>query len=334
MRVLIVGGTGLISVGIVKHLLARKAEVVMFNRGQRKRNVPTSVGLITGDRNDPGFARAFQNERFDVVIDMICFTPEQAKASVAAFGGRCEQLIFCSTVCTYGVSASPTKRIDENHPQKPISSYGRNKVACERIFRKAHDAKRFNATIVRPSHTYGEGHPLIDQLDFDARSWDRIKRGQPVLVADEGKSLWQSTHRDDCGKLFAHACLRPKTYGEDYNATRDEVMSWREYYQEVALALGKAATILSLPADRIITDEPARFGLLKEITRFPGAYSSAKAKRHIPEFRCEIGLKEGAARVFKSQRARKAWPDSRTDEVYNRLAAAAVAANVHARMAR
>ena len=35
MRVLMIGGTGLISTGIVKHLLDRKAEITVFNRGKR-----------------------------------------------------------------------------------------------------------------------------------------------------------------------------------------------------------------------------------------------------------------------------------------------------------
>ena len=34
MRALLIGGTGLISIGIVKHLLARGADVTMFNRGK------------------------------------------------------------------------------------------------------------------------------------------------------------------------------------------------------------------------------------------------------------------------------------------------------------
>src|SRR6202012_5110098 len=97
LNALIVGGTGLISTGIVKHLLARGAKVTMFNRGQRENTLPPGVRQIAGDRNDVhAYANAFANERFDVVYDMICFTPEQAEASVKTFAGRCEQLVFCS----------------------------------------------------------------------------------------------------------------------------------------------------------------------------------------------------------------------------------------------
>src|ERR1700685_3193926 len=125
MRVLIIGGTGLISRGIVKHLLARGAEVTVFNRAQREDTLSGDVKRLTGDRNQlEDFERQFATTRFDVVIDMICFTPEQADSDARAFRGRCEQFIFCSTVCTYGVNMPPQVLVDESFPQEPISGYG------------------------------------------------------------------------------------------------------------------------------------------------------------------------------------------------------------------
>src|SRR5882724_6271304 len=109
LNALIVGGTGLISTGITKHLLARGARVTMYNRGQRENTLPTTVRQIVGNRDDSAaFVGTFERERFDVVYDMICFTPAQAEASIQAFRGRCEQLVFCSTACTYAV-ATPTR---------------------------------------------------------------------------------------------------------------------------------------------------------------------------------------------------------------------------------
>ena len=66
--------------------------------------------------------------------------------------------------------------IDETFPQEPISDYGRNKLECERIFLRAHEQKQLNGTIIRPSCTYGPGGMLIDNLEFNPPSWDRIER--------------------------------------------------------------------------------------------------------------------------------------------------------------
>jgi len=313
MQVLLIGGTGLISRGIVKHLLARGAEVTVFNRAQREDTLPPQVTRLTGDRNQFGdFEGRFAAARYDVVIDMICFGPEQAESAVRAFGGRCEQFIFCSTVCTYGVKMPPQVLIDESFPQEPISEYGRNKVACEQVFRQAQDAQRFQVTIIRPSHTYGPGGPVIDNLESNTAAWDRVERGQPVLCAGDGLGLWQSTHRDDCGKLFAYAALNPKTYGQDYNGTREEIVTWREYHRQVAAALGKTAAW-------IVRHDPKRFGLLHEITQFHGAYNSAKGRRDVPEFRCEIGLTRGATETFADIRRRNVWHDSSGDSTYQAM---------------
>jgi nucleoside-diphosphate-sugar epimerase len=319
-RVLVVGGTGLISTGIVKALLGRGASVTVYNRGRTKGPLPAGVDVITGDRSDrAAFERAFERARFDVVIDMICFTPDDARSTIRAFGGRCEQLELCSTVCTYGAKISPSVLIDETFPQEPVTQYGRDKVASERICAEAAAAGAFALTIVRPSHTYGPGGPLIDQLEFHPSAWDRILRGLPVLVAGDGLGLWQSTHRDDCGKFFAHAALNPKTYGEAYNTTRDEVLTWRDYYRSAAAALDRRATLVSVPAQWLFRRAPDRFGFLNEITQFHGAYSSAKAKAHVPEFRAVIGFEEGARETFADMRRRQAFRDSTEDDEYQRL---------------
>jgi nucleoside-diphosphate-sugar epimerase len=316
MRVLVIGGTGLISVGIVKHLLACKADVTVFNRGKRESSLPAEVKALVGDRNEAGFASVFSDQRYDCVIDMICFRPDQAAAAVAAAAGKCGHYIFCSTVCTYGIKSPPGVFVDETFPQEPISGYGRDKVACEQLFLKAHAEGKLKATIVRPSHTYGPGHPLIDNLEFDTIAWDRIARGLPVLCSGDGLGLWVSTHRDNCGKFFAYAAMNSKTFGQSYNATRADHTTWRDYYRQVAEVLGQPAKLLFMPADWITRHDPKRFGLLKEITAFHGAYDSSKARRDVPEFACEIDLKQGAREVFADSRLRGAWKDSAADQQY------------------
>jgi nucleoside-diphosphate-sugar epimerase len=324
---LIVGGTGVISTGIVKHLLARGIQVSLFNRGLRERTLPPGVRLIQGDRtNVPAFTRAFEHERFDAVFDMICYTPEQAEASAQAFAGRCEHLVFCSTVCVYGVKTPTSVLVDETSPLEPIRDYGKNKVACEQILTRASERGEFRLTIVRPSHTYGPGGSLDDQHESDSGAWDRVARGLPVFCTGDGLGLWQSTHRDDCGKLFAYAALAPQTYGQAYNATRDEVLTWRQYYREVARALDTHARLIFVPASWLIARDPERFDFLASISQFHGAYSSAKAKSAVPEFRATIGLEAGARETFADMRRRGTWRDSASDDAYQGMVDRALAA--------
>jgi nucleoside-diphosphate-sugar epimerase len=320
MRALIIGGTGLISSGIVEHLQARGASITLFNRGQRDSALTAGLPVIVGDRNDAAqFEQRLARERFDVVVDMICFTPAQAEATVRAFSGRVEQLIFCSTVCTYGFDVPPRVLVEETFPQRPTLQYGRDKLACEQRFRRAQAEGAFKTTIIRPSNTYGPGASLIDQMEFDSCVWDRVEQGLPVLCAEGGLGLWQSTHRRDVGRLFAYAAGNPRTYGEDFNATRDHVFTWRDYYREAAQALGTRAQLVMAPAGWVIAQNPERFGFLSDISRYHGAYSSEKAKRAVAEFRCEIDFVAGAAETLADMKRRGAWRRSEEDAEYAAL---------------
>lgn len=318
MRVLVIGGTGLVSTAVVNHLLARNADVTVFNRGNRISSA--HVKTLVGDRNDvEGFARAMSNQRFDVVIDMICFNPMQAAAAIQVFAGRCEQFIFCSSAAIYGVKSSPGIFIDETFKQEPIGGYAQAKLACEKLFLQAHADGYFKTTIIRPSHTYGPGgQGMLDNLEYDSVAWDRIERGQPVLCSGDGLGLWVSTHRDDCAKLLAYAALNPKTFGQAYNATGDQYLTWRDYYREVAGSLGYTARLIFMPAQWIATQDPKRFAFL-EISAFHNAYDSSKAMRDVPEFKCEIGLGQGALEVFADQRRRGVWKDSVGDTQYTSM---------------
>ncbi len=303
MRLLLLGGTGLISVGILKALEQRgDAEVVCFNRGQTEAKSPQPLpGFVTqrhGDRNDvAAMLEAFDGERFDVVIDMIGFNAEQARATLDLCRHvHAKHMLFCSTVCTYGTKVPAGVVVDESFPQEPISDYGRNKLAAERVLLEADAAGDVAVTIIRPSSTYGEGGHVIDNLEFDPPTWDRVRKGLPVVLAGDGLGLWNSTHRDDVGKLFAHAAGREATFGKSYNATTERVFTWRDYYREAALHFDKPAMLLFLPRDVINAADPKRFGLLREITGYHGAYTSAAARRDVPEFTCDIDFVDGVSR--------------------------------------
>ena len=77
MRVLIVGGTGLISTAITRFLVERGDDVTLYNRGQTEADIPEGYDTITGNRKDYAAFEAQMAEagNFDAVIDMIGFVP-------------------------------------------------------------------------------------------------------------------------------------------------------------------------------------------------------------------------------------------------------------------
>jgi nucleoside-diphosphate-sugar epimerase len=296
MRVLVIGGTGLISTGIVKALLARNHEVTVFNRGQHKSRLPDGVTYLQGDRKDyPAFEAAMQNLECDAVIDMIAYAPDDTLSAIRAFRGRVRHFIHCSTVCTYGVTLTRLPA-DEEEPLRPISGYGRNKVACDEALLEAHRSDGFPATIFKPSHTYGPGSMILRQLGTDKYLIDRIRKGKPVIVAGDGGTLWQSLYCDDAGVGFAAAVGNEKTIGQVYNIVGREVITWDEYHRRLAAAIGCEIKIVHVPSDLLVTVAPDRHRGLNEIFRYHGVYSAAKLREHVPEFRTTVSWEEGVRR--------------------------------------
>ena len=131
MRVVVVGGTGNISTGVVKALLQFGHEVTVYNRGLTDRPVPPGVRVLHGDRADrPAFEATMQAERFDAATDMICYTAEDAESDVRAFRDV-RHFIHTSTVAVFGgpLAKRPT---DEDSPRQPVIDYGRHKAAADR----------------------------------------------------------------------------------------------------------------------------------------------------------------------------------------------------------
>ena len=162
MNYLIIGGTGLISTPMTRFLLESGEDVTLYNRGQREIRIPPGAKVIHGDRRDfPAFEQQITEAgKFDFVIDMVCFRPEEAQSVVRAFKGRIHQLVFCSTVDVYS-KPGMNMPYKEDEPRNAITDYGKNKVLCEDIFMAAHDRKDFLTTIIRPAATYGVGGTII-----------------------------------------------------------------------------------------------------------------------------------------------------------------------------
>ena len=103
MKVLIIGGTGLISTPLTHFLLERGDDVTLYNRGETPVRVPEKTHMLHGNRQDYA---AFENQmreagHFDCVIDMVGYDPGDGESVVRAFKGRVGHFIFCSTVDVY-----------------------------------------------------------------------------------------------------------------------------------------------------------------------------------------------------------------------------------------
>jgi nucleoside-diphosphate-sugar epimerase len=78
MRVLFIGGTGFISTSVSRLTIARGMNLTLLNRGMRATATPGCRVLVADVNKPEEVAAIVQDERFDVVVDWIAFTPPRA----------------------------------------------------------------------------------------------------------------------------------------------------------------------------------------------------------------------------------------------------------------
>ena len=320
MRVVVVGGTGNISVAVVRSLLDFGHEVTVYNRGQTDRPVPAGVRVLLGDRADRSqFEATMQAERFDVAIDMICYTAEDAESDVRAFRGV-QHLIHTSTMAVFG-GPLLEKPITEESPRNPVIPYGHNKVAADGVLMAANARGELPVTILMPAQTWGYQPVLLRQLDRDTRWLDRIRRGKPILITHDGELIWPHCHSDDAGVAYAAAVGRARCIGQSYILTGTRLTTWRDYHEQVAEALGCSITLVDAPADLLVKAWPENTWLLASESRWNRVYSLEKIQRDIPEFQPRIRMIDRVPELVKRLDERGLIEDSRADETEDRIIA-------------
>ncbi len=295
MRVLFIGGTGIISSACVELAVARGIDVVLLNRGQATRPIPATVSVLQGDiRDKAAVSELLQDMTFDVVADFVAFTPEHIETDLALFRGRTKQYIFISSASAYQTPPLNWLTTESTPLRNPYWAYSRNKIACEARLTAAYREEGFPVTIVRPSHTYDERSL---PLDGGYTTLHRMRAGKKVIVHGDGTSLWVLTHHRDFAKGFVGLLGNPHALGEAIHITSDEVLTWNQIFEIVADAAGVAPHIVHIPSERIAAYD-ARWGAgLLGDKAHSMVFDNTKIKRLVPDYVATIPFRQGAAEI-------------------------------------
>jgi nucleoside-diphosphate-sugar epimerase len=297
MKVLFIGGTGVISSACSQLAVERGIELYLLNRGQTTRPVPKEAHILKGDIRDKASANsALAGRTFDAVVNWIAFTPDHIEADLDLFRNRTEQYLFISSASAY---QSPPVRlpVTESTPlANPYWEYSRAKIACEERLVRAYREGGFPFTIVRPSHTYDctllpthGGYTIVD----------RMRTGQKVVVHGDGSSLWVLTHHRDFAKGFVGLLGNSRAIGEVFHITSDELLTWNQIFEIVATAAGTKAKIVHIPSDVIARFDPEwGAGLLGDKTHSM-IFDNAKIKQVVPDFSATTPFARGAEEIIR-----------------------------------
>jgi len=316
MKVLFIGGSGIISSACTALAVDAGIDLYLLNRGRTDfRPIPAAAHVLTADIRDPASAAAaLAGHTFDAVVDWIAFTPDHIAVDLELFRGRAGQFVFISSASAY---QKPPQRlpITEDTPlDNPFWQYSRNKAACEAMLTAAYRDEGFPATIVRPSHTYD-----ATLLPFHGgyTTLARLRRGAPLLIHDDGESLWTLTHHRDFARAFVPLLGEPRAIGEAYHITSDEVLTWNEIARLLAAAAGLSADLVHVPSTTIATYDAGLGDSLLGDKAHNTYFDNSKIRTIVPGFAAEIPFAEGAREIV-------AWYDAhpeaqRVDTAYDVL---------------
>jgi nucleoside-diphosphate-sugar epimerase len=296
LRVLFIGGSGIISSACARAAAGAGIELTVLNRGQTTlRPPPEGVRELRGDARDPGSVReALGAGEFDSVVDWVAFTPEHVRTSLEVFRGRTGQYVFISTASAYQTPPSRLPVTESTPLRNPYWQYSRDKIACEDLLVAEYRDTGFPVTIVRPSHTYDATKTVLE------RGWTLLARmlaGRPVIVHGDGTSLWTVTWNEDFARGFVPLLGHPRTVGEAFHITSDDFLTWDQIAHALGSALGVTPRIVHVPSDVIASVDPEwGVGLLGDKAHSM-IFDNSKLRSIVPGWHAQVPFERGAREI-------------------------------------
>lgn len=318
MRILFIGGTGIISTACVNAALQRGWSVSLLNRGQTATS-PPGCHHYKADIRDPEQARAaLGNAEFDAVVNWVAFEPEHIETDFELFRDRTGQWVFISSASAYQTPPQKLPVTEDTPLENPFWEYSRQKIACEERIRQAM-VEGFPATIVRPSHTYGRG-PF--PFDGGYTYLNRIRDGQPIIVPGDGTSLWTLTHNTDFALGLLGLLGHPAALGEAFHITGDEWLTWNAIFSILGQHLGREPVLAHVPSEAVVKADAELGSSFWGDKSHSMIFDNSKLRKLVPEFQASVPFAKGARDIIDwyDEDSSRCRIDTDLDRLLNRLA--------------
>lgn len=258
MKIVVIGGTGHVGTYLVPGLVTAGHEVISVSRQKRKPYTDhaswADVKQLVIDRDEEDRKKTFGKKIAklspDVVIDMICFTPESARLIAEALNGKVQHFLQCGTIWVHGFSEQvPT---DETRPRKPFGDYGIKKAAIESWLLSYSRMTGFPATILHPGHIVGPGWiPLNPAGNFNPDVYKTLATGKELALPNLGMETVHHVHAEDVAQSFIKALnYRNNAIGESFHVVSPQALTLRGYATAMAEWFGREAKLKFLPWEK------------------------------------------------------------------------------------
>jgi nucleoside-diphosphate-sugar epimerase len=296
MKVLFIGGTGIISSACSELAITKGIDLYHLNRGKSKRKIKGVKTLLADIRNFEESKKVIDGHHFDVVVDWIAYEPKHIQNDINLFTGKTDQFIFISSASCYQTPPESLPVTEDTPLYNPIWEYSQNKIFCEDILRKEYLKNGFPYTIVRPSHTYDK---TLIPMEGGYTVLHRMKHDLPVVVHGDGTSIWTLTNHRDFAVGFIGLLGKSEAINEAYQITNNELLTWNDIFKTMAKEFGVTPRLVHIPSDVIAKyDKDIGDSLLGDKT-YSMIFDNTKIKKLVPEFNPQIPFSEGAKEIVE-----------------------------------
>lgn len=316
MRIIVIGGTGHIGTYLIPRLVEAGHDVICVSRQQSNPYTTSEswklVEHVTIDRlkseQHGDFGSQIASLDGDVVIDLICFTPQSAQKLAEALRGRVQHFLHYGTMWVHGYSEQiPTT---ENQRRKPFGSYGINKAEIETYLHSFSQENGFPITILHPGHITGPGWLPVNPVgNLNPEIFVRLAKGEEITLPNLGMETVHHVHADDVAQAFIKAIVNSqKSIGESFHVVSEQAITLRGYAEEIARWFGQEPRLKFLPWeewqkevnkrdqeltwDHIAHSPCGSIAKAKELLNYKPKYSSLQAVQEAIEYYFEMeGIK-------------------------------------------
>ena len=302
MKILIIGGNGNISWHCTNEAIKKGYDVWVLNRGiskEIKRPLSNLVKEICADLRNFEYMKKIVHElKFDVIVDFICYTPEQAEIDIKLFSDKVRQFFFISSTAVYNRPNAKLPFTEKASQENLEWKYSINKSLCEKIFFQEYECNNFPVTIIRPAHTYDIIMPsAVGKSDWTIAQ--RLLDGKPIVLHGDGTTLWTVTHSEDFAKALVGLFGNINTVGEDFHITSDEWLTWRQIINITADVLNvKRPDFVYVSSDYINKIDPSLGCGIIGHKAWCDIYDNSKIKLFLPSWETKINFYEGIERTI------------------------------------
>lgn len=327
MKILIIGGTGVLSYDFTRTVIDNGHDIYLLNRGRTSSDFIDKCHFINADiRNEDSkvLKKKLTSNMYDIVVDFLSYDSMQVKRIVEVLDCCYKNYVFISTAMVYGENSKGISIDESSRVVRGIWDYADKKIDAENYVINNVN----NYLIIRPYITYGESR-IPYQLAPDRYYYTLIKRildGKPVPLVDKGEAFCNLTNTIDFANILYKLIISNDNYNEIYNIVSDEIVKWKDIYNCICSILNVKPNVFSIDLDEVRKYLPEYYDSLRCGKGIDYIVSGKKAEVAIGGYSYNTTMEQGIKRSLmyyieniEHQGIDYRW-DGRIDYAYRKIA--------------